>query len=180
MWLWGWLPKWRKQRDFLDEFTAYRLEREFAEALIATASREVGKGERFKNNDGPDVKRYRGAKGGKGAWCAAFVSYCIEVASKKLGIPVPLKRSHGARQLFRWALNGTRPLQKPEKGMLVFWNRGVAGSWKGHIGIVCDVKPNGTFWAIEGNRGRYPAKVDIFRHQLGEDRLVGFARIKRA
>ena len=152
----------------------------FDEALTRKAMSQLGKGETAGNNQGPDVVEYRQGKSGRGSWCAAFVSWCIEETARDLGIDSPVARSHGARRLFKNAVAAGQRRETPDRGMLALWNRGAPGGWQAHIGIVRRAEPDGTFYCIEGNRGRYPAKVGIFKHQLGEARLVGFVRIGRA
>ena len=143
-------------------------------SLLAVAKGEIGKGESGANNSGAAVAKYRNGGKGKGPWCAAFVSWCIEhsdVAGK-------VKRSHGAKRLFRRVVRaGAFTDDDPLPGDIVCWHRGKKGSWKGHIGIVSRVEGS-TFWAIEGNRGRFPSKVAEYRHELDEAMLIGFARVR--
>lgn len=145
---------------------------------LLVARGEIGKGEAGANNDGADVIRYRRGRDTNASWCASFVSYCLEEAAAAAGIPCPVKRSAGAKRLFKNAQRAGGTLEtEPRAGDLVLWHRGPRGSWKGHIGIVSATHPDGTFHAIEGNRGRYPASVDVFKHQLGEAGLLGFVRL---
>ncbi len=60
----------------------------------------------------------------------------------------------------------------PKPGDLILFKRGNRG---GHIGIVKEAS-GGTVITIEGNVGKYPARVRIFKHQLNEPNLLGFVR----
>ena len=143
------------------------------------ARKEIGNGEEGDNNRGPNIDRYRNYTGGKGSWCAAFIYYCL--ASTRL--PVPFKRTHGARKLFRLAAKaGTLVgLQDIQEGDLVLWARGDQGSWKAHIGIVSRVARNEAgkvvrFHYIAGNEGRFPSRVKE-REGTSKRRRIGFARL---
>lgn len=145
-------------------------------AAVEIARSEVGHGEESHNNVGPALDRYR--RGGPGGpWCAAFVSYCLDEAARRIGLHAcPVKRSHNAKRLFANAVAvGTR-MQRPAEGALVLWHRGAAGARTGHIGIVGRVEGN-AFWSIEGNRGGYPSRVRAYQHEVGEALLLGFARM---
>lgn len=150
-------------------------------AALAVARGELGRGEYGGNNKGSDIDRYRGGQGGSGAWCAAFVSYCLEQGARNAGAREYVKRSHGARRLFRRCIAaGTRvDIDRIQEGDIVCWKRGPDDSWKGHIGIVSDAKrDNGktVAWSyIAGNEGPYPARV--MEHVGHTRRLVGFARL---
>ena len=151
-------------------------------AALEVAKREVGNGEEGGNNIGPHLDRYRGGQGAKGSWCAAFIFYCILTASIGRGRPCPVKRTHGARKLFRrcvaagWLVD----YADVQPGDVVCWARGPEGSWQAQIGIVSvvvwdrDGEPAG-FKYIAGNEGRYPSKVE--EHEGHRRRLIGFARV---
>ena len=150
---------------------------------LDTARREIGRGEFGGNNSGPDVRRYRQGFGGSGPWCAAFVCWCIEQSSARLSRRVPVKRTHGARRLFRRVCAAGCKVGKDEvePGDIVLWSRGKK-AWQGHVGIVSAVERTRegrvTAWRyIAGNEGRYPAVVNEFAGK--EKRLVGFARLPR-
>lgn len=149
-------------------------------ATLLIAFTQIGRGESGKNNRGPDVETYRNHRGPRGPWCAAFVSWCLESASERLGVKPP-KRSHGAKRLFANIKKyGGVEVERPLPGDIALWQRGAAGSWNGHIGIVSRASNDGGFWAIEGNRGRFPARVNEFNHQVGEGSLLGFVRLPEA
>jgi hypothetical protein len=143
---------------------------------LTVANRELGNGEETGNNRGPDVRRYRG-DAVAAAWCAAFVSWCYEQAARDLSnMKLPFARSHGAKKLYKNIGKAGSFVSRPLPGDVVCWDRGKAGSWQGHIGFVVKVQGS-TFWTIEGNVGAFPSKVAVYRHELDEARLVGFARL---
>jgi len=148
---------------------------------LEVAVENLGKGEEGGNNSGEFVemlhnKNYDGDPDDDGAWCAAFVSFCFETACSRLGIDMPFRRSTGAKSLYRKIGAAGEFVQVPEPGDVVCWDRGVKGSWQGHIGIVekCE---NGILYTVEGNVGRFPSVVRRFAHNLDlQPRLEGFAR----
>lgn len=147
----------------------------YAAEVLGVALANIGRGETLGNNAGPDLDAYR--KGGAGgAWCAAFVSHCLEHGAKGVGMPCPVKRSHNAKRLFANALKVGMTVERPRAGDLVLWHRGAKGAATGHIGIVSRVEGN-AFFSIEGNKGGYPSKVREYGHELGEALLLGFCRL---
>ena len=156
-------------------------------AALEEARRCIGKGEEGGNNSGEFVeailgKEYDGDDDDDGAWCAAFMSHCFEVASERCGVDLPFSTSFGAKALFRNVKRAGSGDRTPRPGDLVCWDRGKLNpdgtkSWQGHVGIVERVE-NGIFHTIEGNRGGYPSKVRRFKYHLEtDDRLEGFARV---
>jgi len=163
-------------------FEGQSLTKALAEKAADIALSEIGKGEIGSNNAGPHVVRYRRGIDDKSSWCAAFVSWCFEEAARELGLNLPFARSHGAKKLFKNAYRaGTKlgPGEICRKGDIVCWDRGKAGSWQGHVGIVTEGPKSGesSFSTAEGNRGAFPSRVRIYGHELLEGRLLGFARI---
>lgn len=150
-------------------------------AALNMAMSELGNGEEGGNNRGAHLERYRGNRGPRGPWCAAFVFWCIWAATRKLGRKCPVKRSHSAKRLFRRCVEAGQLVELDDilPGDVVCWHRGPRGSWKGHIGIVHEVeRHNRTVvrWDYTaGNEGPYPAKVAV--HEGHRRRLVGFARL---
>ncbi len=165
-------------------------------AALEVAEENMGRGEEGANNQGRWVQMYTRGMTRPVLWCAAFMSYCFEEGyirilcrnGKKLhaerfimneyqGESYPLRRSHRAKTLYRIVGEAGAFVDEPLPGDLACWHRGVKGSRKGHVGIVhhVDVQKK-RFWTIEGNRGVFPAEVDVFKHVLGEPMLLGFAR----
>jgi hypothetical protein len=148
----------------------------YAQAVLAVAITQIGRGEHGANNTGPDLDRYRNGGPG-GAWCAAFVSWCLEQAVRSAGaVMSPVKRSHGAKRLFANVVVAGARVEEPAPGDIVCWHRGAKNAATGHVGIVSRVEGN-AFYSIEGNRGGYPSRVREYGHEVGEALLLGFARL---
>ena len=149
---------------------------------LKIATENIGKGEEGGNNSGPFVEMLHGKEFDEdndddGAWCAAFVSWCSELACKKMGIQMPFKRSGGAKALYKRISKAGSIVDDPLPGDVVCWDRGKKGSWQGHIGFVESCQ-GGILYTVEGNVGRYPSLVRNFQHDLSrENRLIGFARM---
>ena len=77
-----------------------------SETALSIARSEIKKGaqEVGGNNRGPFVAKYLQPSGLRPPqpWCAAFVSWCLLSASKKLGL-TPLPYFVSAREMFNWA-----------------------------------------------------------------------------
>tara|TARA_R110002153_G_scaffold1580_24_gene8223 strand:+ start:5103 stop:5747 length:645 start_codon:yes stop_codon:yes gene_type:complete len=149
---------------------------------LSVAIENIGNGEEGGNNSGPFVemlkgKTWDGNDDDDGAWCADFVGWCVQVASDRLGVPMPIVRSGGAKKLFSNIKEAGCEVTNPLPGDVVCWDRGNPGSWQGHIGFV-EKYEGGILYTVEGNVGKYPAKVKRFMHDvLKDERLVGYARI---
>jgi hypothetical protein len=151
--------------------------RNLSDVVVGYAKSQIGCGESGRNNCGPDVDEYRRGGPVHGPWCAAFVCWCFEQTFSELKKPMPFKRTHGARALFRRIKKAGGETLSPEVGGVACWSRGKKNSWTGHIGIVTRV--NGSnFKTIEGNRGRFPSFVREYDHEVGEAGLLGFASLK--
>lgn len=150
---------------------------QFGEDVLHIARQEIGNGEVGANNRGKHVRKYLGGKEGQ-AWCAAFVSYCIEQGAAYCGVQQPVKRAHGAKKLFHRIGKAGSFVERPRPGDVVCWHRGRVGSWQGHIGIVESYDAaTDTMTTIEGNRGPYPSVVARYSyHVAAEQQLIGFAR----
>jgi len=153
-------------------------------AALEVAAEDVGKGEVGGNNSGPYVENLLGLKwdgnnDDDGAWCAAFVSNCLNLGAEKVGEGLPIALSFGAKALYN---NMQIKSQTPEVGDVVCWDRGALNddgtkSWQGHVGLVERVEGN-LFFTIEGNVGTFPSKVRRFQYDLeNETRLEGFGRL---
>lgn len=146
----------------------------------ALAIADIGKGEIDANNTSPYIRTLLGGRKVGGPWCAAFVYAKHLQAATEIGLELPIERTHSARRLAeriaavgRWL----EPSETPQLGDLVLWARPPV-PWYGHIGIV-HTSQWPRFTAVEGNRGGFPAYVDVFPHRFGERRLLGFARLWR-
>jgi hypothetical protein len=153
----------------------------YALEVARVAEAQVGIKEVGGNNLGRDIDMYRtdrqGRMGPGGAWCAALVSWDLEEAAENLGQPCPVKRSHNAKKLFLNASKVGMNVERPSRGCLALWHRGIDGARTGHIAVVTQATRLPKFTCVEGNKGPFPAPVDYFDHVLGEHNLLGFVRL---
>lgn len=155
------------------------LPEEVRREVLYVATSNLGFGEQGANNKGRFIEAIGGKPGQE--WCAYFAGYCYERAYERLGFDMPFKRSAGAKRLTKnlgkVGKLFTNPLEaKP--GDLVCWSRGRLG-WQGHVGVVESVDEDGIIHTIEGNVGRFPAKVKRLTHDVRKERLYRFASLEK-
>lgn len=132
---------------------------------VRIAESQIGRGEIGGNNQGPIVEMY--TRGQNVAWCAGFVSWVRSQAGDK-GPYLLSARSY-------WTSGHFKRVSRPKPGDFIIFYR---GSHSGHVGIVEKVQ-GARITTIEGNVGRYPAKVKRFRYTLGHIRkILGFVRVR--
>jgi hypothetical protein len=125
-----------------------------AELAIRIALAEVGvKEDPPGSNRGPRVDEYLRAAQlnpamGSYPWCAAFVTWCVLEAAKRLG-PLRFKGSASVATLL--ARNHELITPDPEPGC-VFIHLRTDG--KGHTGFVTAIVPGVGFTSVEGNTDR--------------------------
>jgi hypothetical protein len=128
------------------------------------------------NNCGPFVRKYLGGEAEEGSsWCAAFVSWCF--AQSPGGMPFPY--TVGARNMleeFRrrgWA--SAPPMRyEPRPGDIVVWWRERLEGWKGHVGLVHQLR-DGMLYTIEGNRSTRVAGFSYVFSRM--EKLLGFGHV---
>lgn len=127
-----------------------------SQQAVAIARGELGVVEVGGNNHGPRVEeyqRYVGLHPGD-AWCAAFVYWVFEQASRKLGLVNPVPRVGAALRVWRLAEPYCRD-SNPSVGAVYVLDH---GDGLGHVGIVTaldDVTPieiSGNTFASRGGR----------------------------
>lgn len=165
---------------------------ELVDCALRIAADDVAHGlhEIGANNGGPDVEWIRQHDGtgrgigGRGSWCASYLSSVWMRASAQTRILLPFATSRGARALWRNVGGAGAFADEPVAGAIVCWARGATG-WQGHVELVtrCDLTTSGIqFWTIGGNRGRFPAAVEEHGPYLlraeRERRLLGFSCIR--
>ncbi len=150
------------------------------DTLAEVAITQIGLGEEVSNNSGPYITLIRRGLRvfGGGAWCAAFVSYALEQAFALHGRKLPKGvRSRSARKLFRNLIRKMKATKHrtPRVGDIELMKRR-GGK---HIGVVVWVSRCGEYWTnVEGNVGRFPAKVKRVQHKgQGNTKSLGFARL---
>ncbi len=101
------------------------------------------------SNKGPEVDKYLLSAGINfpASWCAAFIYWCYEQASKELGVKNPLIRTGGVLKHY----NETTGIKVaiPKKGDIFIMD---FGKGLGHTGLVDSVNlESKTFTTVEGN-----------------------------
>jgi len=163
---------------------------------LEIAIESLGLGEEHANNAGAYVARLHGRtfnedepEDSLGAWCASFVWSAIAEAAARLEVVCPVKRTGGAKRLYRRAGEAGSFVEVPAPGDLICWHRGDPTSWTGHVGIVESWTgpsdpddpgfDSGELTCIEGNRGRFPAVVSRFTYSnpWRNRRFLGLARL---
>lgn len=151
------------------------------EAIVRVAQECIGMGEEGKNNSGFFVNRIRRAWKvyGKGEWCAHFGAFCCEEAHYGLNMKPPRIRARSARKFAKLVQRHGMKVsaRNVQPGDFELRNRPGPGM---HIGIVEEVSRDGTRVNIEGNVGRFPAKVKRVNRDdpRFDDAHVGFYRLK--
>jgi len=147
-------------------------------AALAAAIEELkaGAGEIGGNNRGPFVVKYLNGLAPEGSsWCAALVSWCF--SRHPAGLPFPYCVS--ARGLLAeckkrgWA-HAPDSGYLPQPGDIVIWWREKLAGWKGHAGLVHQLR-DGMLYTIEGNRS---PKVQGFSYVFSRmEKLLGFGHV---
>ena len=138
--------------------------------LVNIAKNEINNGEIEGNNKGKYVKLYNNNL--ESSWCAGFVSYCLKQAKIN-----KLDYSLSAKSIWNQAKKLGLDSNEPKAGYLIVFWRDKKTSWKGHIGIVEKVDSDYVY-TIEGNVGKYPAKVKRFKYKKNNvSKLLGYIKI---
>lgn len=134
-------------------------------------AREIGG-----NNRGPFVRKYLNELAPIGSsWCASFVSWCFSQGSGEM----PFKYTVGARHMLGqfkrkgWTY-GPGIDYEPKPGDIVVWWRERLAGWKGHVGLVHQVR-DGMLYTVEGNKS---SKVQGFSYVLSRmEKLLGYGHV---
>lgn len=146
---------------------------------LVQALGQYGYGETTGNNQGEDIDKYRFGQT-YGAWCAWFLSWCLQEACDKLGLPMPFRRQARAKGLYAAVKKFGQALEEPRVGALGCLHVGAQDSPRGHVFLVLAVNPEtGKYWFIDGNRGAFPSLVSFGTRRRGEPGLLGFAALTR-
>lgn len=139
------------------------------QAALKVAQGELGHGEQGSDNHGPDIIKYFSGHGSQGqSWCAAFVSYCFNQAAPAVfGYQTSAQALHNKMKSLGYAYTPSLN-NPPQPGDIICWLRvdpknPQKTAWQGHVGIV-QRYADGILWTIEGNRGAYPSKVNVFHY----------------
>jgi len=132
------------------------------------------------SNWGPAVEKYLKSVGitFPAFWCAAFVYWCYNEASKEMGIPNPLPKTAGVLDMWNKVPKEWRVKGKPQKGDI-----GVLdfGKGMGHIFIVTNANDTICF-TVEGNSNSDGSRngFEVCRKPGGRkiSTCKGFIRVK--
>lgn len=142
---------------------------------------KAGAGEEGGNNRGPWVRKYlqpAGLEEGN-SWCASFVSWCYLQACGDDLDAMPFVYSPGARDLLRqfkkqgWGHPPGEGYQ-PQPGDLVVWWRLRLQGWRGHVGLVHQLK-DGMLYVIEGNKSPRVQGFSYVHSRM--EKLLGFGHV---
>lgn len=159
----------------------------FAQRMLEVAIAQLGCGE-TSNNCGPDVERYVAPAKTPANWCAGFVGWCGDEVARLEGMPLPFKRSLGAKRLGENIAAVGRKFTDPSEarpGDAMVFHRGAQGSWMGHIAMVERVEmwePHNRTDATDVNvhtvEGNHGPKVHRGVRRVGSDRFAFFASLR--
>lgn len=137
----------------------------FSSEIVEIAKSQIGRGETMSDNHGKDVRRY--TRGQDVAWCAGFVSWVLTEAGRLRDSQYFLS----AREY--WNMTDKR-VKEPRPGDVICFTRG--SGWTGHVGIIEKIEGNKII-TIEGNVGKFPAKVKRVTYNGHIKNLLGFVRL---
>ncbi len=108
------------------------------------------------------------------AWCAAFVSWCLDVAGAKESAGGSFAScTLWVERLQSLGLYSTRASgYRPKQGDLIFFRSAGVNRASNHVGIVRYVKDNYVF-TVEGNSSN---KVTLREYKLSDTYIVGYGR----
>lgn len=117
-------------------------------------------------------------------WCADFVSYVVKETYKEKGLKAPQGfGNHRVENLKQWGIDNNKffsIVNKNNRGKLIADNVNVGDililreNNASHTGIVSKINPDGSFEAIEGNRGD---TVAIGRYSPDYNKISGFVKL---
>lgn len=151
-----------------------------ARAALEVAICHIGSGE-ASNNCGPFVEMCVAPAKTPQNWCAGFAGFCYERAAARLGIPLPFRRSLGAKRLGENVAAVGRRFTDPaeaQPGDLMVFHRGAQGSWMGHVGLV-EIVVGRIVGTVEGNCGPRVMRREHHADDFKRDRFAFFASIRR-
>lgn len=148
-----------------------------ADATLELAKKQLGVVEKPKgSNAGPEVEIYLKSVGlPKGySWCMAFVYWCTQETSVKLGLKNPLYKTAGC--LKQWQNSTHLWLQEPKVGSVFVMD---FGKGKGHTGFVEAILPNGYIQTIEGNTNDDGSRegYKVCRHTRKISSIYGYLKL---
>jgi len=142
---------------------------------------QAGAGEEGGNNRGPWVEKYLAPAGlpEGNSWCASFVSWCYLQACGGDNSAMPFAYSPGARAILQEFKDknlayAPKSDYQPQPGDIVVWWREKLAGWRGHVGLVHQVR-DGMLYTIEGNKS---PRVQGFSYVFSRmEKLLGFGHV---
>ena len=149
---------------------------------LEAAASQLGVQEKTGNNDGVPAKRYM--RGDELAWCAGFVSWCLDQGGDKRINPDD-KTYYKTRAVTGFVARAkTLGLfrsgagYEPKPGDIIFFGNGAdsdVGRKGNHMGIVEAYDPLRAGRNIDTIEGNTSNKVARRSYHLGDARIIGFA-----
>ncbi|MFP4312779.1 MAG: peptidoglycan-binding protein [Alphaproteobacteria bacterium] len=132
------------------------LDQSLRDHILEVARAHIGIAEKNADNSGPEIAEFLG-RDDPAAWCAGFASHIGNLEANVFDYSVVAKEILGQ---FRNndAYYPADSDYSPQAGDLIFFERGLDGDWRGHVGFVEAVLDNGTIITIEGNKS--PNDID--------------------
>lgn len=126
----------------------------YVDDVIAKAKTQIGVTEVGHSNSGPEVNKYLAAVGldPGNQWCEAFCMAMCDWSSVPKETWQDLTNRAYVPTLESWGQAKGVLYDSPKRGdfmLLQMWDE--KGQYSGHVGIVVQVNPDGTFDSIEGN-----------------------------
>lgn len=117
-------------------------------------------------NRGPDIVRYRYGEDNDFAWCATFFNYIYNpnhIAGQNV-LGMSDKDVKSTQKILKRAKEvgcfaDAKSGYKPQVGDAILW-RSDSDNMKGHIGIVTEVREDGSFVTIQGNNNDKVEKIE--------------------
>lgn len=134
-----------------------------SQSTVAVAVSQIGNGEISCDNCGEYVKQYN--RGLEAAWCAGFASWVMHQSGRMDGRYYLRARDYWKNE---------KHVSDPRPGDVVVFSRG-NNPELGHVGILEKISGE-TMVVIEGNSGKFPAKVKRVCYSKKPKTLLGFVR----
>lgn len=156
--------------------------------ILRSAGSYVGTMEVGGDNQSPIIAEflrsdeYSRNNGGSGsaplgsAWCAGFASHILSNISPHIAEYNVLAKGMMREFDNQGAFYEVGSDYTPQPGDMIFFERGADGDWRGHVGFVKEVLPDGSIVTIEGNK-HHPDFADEDSYGYDPDRPDGVREV---
>lgn len=147
---------------------------------VSRAKEEHANGVReTSKNNGPGIRKYKFGNSNNFNWCSFFANWSyglkgnlFDLSNEDIGRSQKVRKAAQREGFFRERGSG----YVPQKGDLIIWSK---NDYEGHIGVVSEVHPDGSFVTIEGNIGnkvseRHFSSESAANRSMQGQRLAGF------